>query len=73
MVVSDTGSTVMLMANSPALSGPPLEEVVPDTTSTVHWAFLAVKVDPVRVTVVDVATRRAPVTGVVPDCTLLMV
>jgi hypothetical protein len=69
-----TGTTVMLMANSPALSGPLLaEDVVPDTTSTVHWEFLAVNVEPVSVTVVDGEGFEAPVSGVDPDWTLLMV
>jgi hypothetical protein len=72
--VDVTGTTVMLTANSPALSGPSLaEDVVPDSTSTAHWAFLAVNTDPVRVTVVDGEGVDAPVSGADPDWTLLIV
>jgi hypothetical protein len=74
MVVSELGTTAMSIANSPDFSGLPLiVEVLPDTASTVQWAFLAVKTDPVRVTVVDVALEAPPVTGVVPDLTPLIV
>ncbi len=61
-VEDEVGRTVMLMANSPGLRVPPVDEVVlPDTTSTVQWAFFAVNTEPVTVTVVDVAFGFVPV------------
>jgi len=69
------GTTVTLMANSPALSPPPVEdEVVPDTTCTVQVLDVALNPAPVRVTVVEVESELASlVTGVDPDRMLVIV
>ena len=72
--MDDAGTTVMLMANSPDLSGPLLtDEVLPDSTCTVHWESLAVNTDPVSVMVVDGDPDGAPVSVVDPDWMLLTV
>jgi len=49
----EAGTTVMLMANSPARSPFPDEVVLADSTCTVHCALSAVKIEPVTVTVVE--------------------
>ena len=76
-VEDEVGRTVMLMGNSPGLRVPPVDEVVlPDTPSTVQWAFFAVNTEPATVTVVDVALGFEPVPpgiGDEPDAALLTV
>src|ERR1019366_8778672 len=56
VATDEVGTTVMLTANSPAFSFQTVGDVVlPSSTSTVHWASVALKADPCRVTVVVVA------------------
>jgi hypothetical protein len=61
----------MLMANSPALSTPLApDDVLPDSTCTVHWALFAVNTDPSRFVL---WTEVFDVTVVDPVSTLLIV